>query len=90
MFKNIFLGTTKFGWHKKLEGNAPECPPWLPACRSTMVPIRRAARTPLRAKPRWCKPVFFKENVRYPVWTYREPISLILGTRFFLILGTRW
>ena len=20
------MGTTKFGWHKKLEGNAPECP----------------------------------------------------------------
>jgi len=25
--------------------------------------------------------VFFKENVRYPVWTCRDPISLILGTR---------
>jgi len=24
---------------------------------------------------------FFKENVRYPVWTCRDPISLILGTR---------
>ena len=23
---------------------------------------------------------FFKENVRYPVWTCRDPISLILGT----------
>jgi len=23
---------------------------------------------------------FFKENVRYPVWICREPISLILGT----------
>jgi len=33
---------------------------------------------------------FFKENVRYPVWTCRDPISLILRTRFFLILGTRW
>ena len=31
---------------------------------------------------------FFKENVRYPVWTCRDPISLILGTRFSLILGT--
>jgi len=25
--------------------------------------------------------VFFKENFRYPVWTCRDPISLILGTR---------
>jgi len=32
---------------------------------------------------------FFKENVRYPVWTFTDPISLILGTRFSLILGTR-
>jgi len=31
---------------------------------------------------------FFKENVRHPVWTCRDPISLILGTRFS-ILGTR-
>jgi len=35
-------------------------------------------------------PVFFKENVRYPVWTCRDAISLILGTRFSLILGTRF
>jgi len=33
--------------------------------------------------------VFLKENVRYLVWTCRDPISLILGTRFSLILGTR-
>jgi len=33
--------------------------------------------------------VFFKENVRYPVWTCQDPISLILETRFSLILGTR-
>jgi len=33
--------------------------------------------------------VFLKENVRYPVWTCRDPISLILGARFYLILGTR-
>jgi len=26
--------------------------------------------------------VFFKENVRYPVWTCRDPISLFLGTRW--------
>jgi len=34
---------------------------------------------------------FFKENVRCPVGIYRDPISLILGTRwhFSLILGTR-
>jgi len=25
--------------------------------------------------------VFFKENVRYPVWTCRDPISVILGAR---------
>jgi len=31
---------------------------------------------------------FFKENVRYPVWTCRDPISLILWTRFS-ILRTR-
>jgi len=31
----------------------------------------------------------FKENVRYPVWTCRDPISLILGSQFSLILGTR-
>jgi len=24
---------------------------------------------------------FFKENVRYPVWICRDPISLILGSR---------
>jgi len=33
---------------------------------------------------------FFKENVKYPVWTCRDPISLILGTRFSLIVGTRF
>jgi len=33
--------------------------------------------------------VFFKEIVRNPVWICRDPISLILGTRFSLILGTR-
>jgi len=33
---------------------------------------------------------FFEENVKYPVWTYRDPISLILGTRFFLVRGTHW
>ena len=32
--------------------------------------------------------VFLKKNVRYPVWTCRDPISLNLGTRFS-ILGTR-
>jgi len=32
---------------------------------------------------------FFKENVRYPVWTCRDPVCLILGTRFSLVLGTR-
>ena len=31
---------------------------------------------------------FFKENVRYPVWTCSDPICLILGTRFTMILGT--
>jgi len=34
--------------------------------------------------------LFFKENIGYPVWTWTDPISLILGTRFSLILGTRW
>jgi len=33
---------------------------------------------------------FFKESVRYPVWTCKDPIYLILGTRFSLILGTRY
>ena len=32
---------------------------------------------------------FFEENVRYLVWACRDPISLILGTQFSLILGTR-
>ena len=32
---------------------------------------------------------FFKENVRYPVCTCRDPIYLILGARFSLTLGTR-
>ena len=32
--------------------------------------------------------VFIKKNVRYPVWTCRDPISLILGIRF-TILGTQ-
>jgi len=31
---------------------------------------------------------FSKENVRYLVWTCKDPISLVLGTRF-LILRTR-
>jgi len=35
-------------------------------------------------------PGFFKENVSDPVWTCRDPISLILGALFSLILGTRW
>jgi len=35
------------------------------------------------------KPVFFEENVRNSVWICRDPISLILGIRFSLILGTR-
>ena len=34
--------------------------------------------------------VFLKENVRHPVWTCRDPLSLIVGTRFSLILRTRW
>jgi len=34
--------------------------------------------------------VFFKENVRYPVWIFTDPISLILGPRFSQILGTWW
>ena len=25
--------------------------------------------------------LYFEKNVRYPVWTCRDPISLILGTR---------
>jgi len=33
--------------------------------------------------------VSFKENVRYPIWICKDPISVILGTRFSLILGTR-
>jgi len=32
--------------------------------------------------------VFFQENVGNPVWVCRDPISLILGTRFSLILGS--
>jgi len=28
---------------------------------------------------------FFKENVRYPIWTCRVLISLILGTRFSIL-----
>jgi len=35
------------------------------------------------------KIIISKENVRYPVWTCRDPIFLILGTQFSLILGTR-
>ena len=44
----------------------------------------------------WCLkcwiPVFFKEHVRYLVWTCRDPISLIIENRwkFSLILGTRF
>jgi len=39
----------------------------------------------------WVKiKVFFKETVRYPIWTCRDPICLILGTQFSLILGTRF
>jgi len=29
---------------------------------------------------------FLKENVWYLLWTYRDPISLILGTQFSPIL----
>ena len=32
---------------------------------------------------------FCKEDVRYLVWTCRNPISLILRTRFSPVLGTR-
>jgi len=28
---------------------------------------------------------FFKGNIRYPVWTCRDPISLILGTKFSIL-----
>ena len=35
----------------------------------------------------YCNQGFFKENIRHPVWTCGDPISLILGTRFS-ILGT--
>jgi len=34
--------------------------------------------------------VFLEETVRYPIWTCSDPISLILWTRFSLILGTRF
>jgi len=37
-----------------------------------------------------CYQFFFKENVRSPVWICMDFISLILGTRVFMILGTRW
>jgi len=33
--------------------------------------------------------LFLKENVRNPAWICKDPISLIPGTRFSLILGTR-
>jgi len=29
--------------------------------------------------------VFYKENVRCPVWICRDPISMILGTRFEIL-----
>ena len=48
--------------------------------RSSLVTLRL-----LTVKPGF----FYKENVMYPVCTCRDPISLILGTRFSLILGTR-
>jgi len=32
---------------------------------------------------------FFKENFRFPVRICRDPISLVLVTRFSLILGMR-
>jgi len=32
---------------------------------------------------------FFKKNGRYSIWTCRDPISLIMGTRFSPNLGTR-
>jgi len=34
----------------------------------------------VRLTPNMIDAVFFKKNVRYPVWTCRDPISLILGT----------
>ena len=53
--------------------------------------VFRPVKSPMRTlyKHISLKLSFFKENVRYPVWACRDPISLILGTRFSLILGTR-
>jgi len=33
---------------------------------------------------------FFQGKCRYPIWTCRDPISPIVGTRFSLILVTQW
>jgi len=50
---------------------------------------RDSNRLPKTLKKTVCTVVFFKESVRYPVWICRDPIYLILGTRFSQILGTR-
>ena len=57
-----------------------------------MVQIKNYTSPNYKNHPKWiCKLYqgFFKKNVRNLVWICRDPISLFLGTPFF-ILGTRW
>jgi len=47
-------------------------------------------RQPFTQQLYYSSRVFLKENVRYAVWTCRDQVFLILGTRFSLIPGTRF
>ena len=66
-----------------------------PTCNEAVMYLSTLENT-FQNRPSWkcnflrLNTVFFKKNIRYPIWTCRGPISLILGTRFSLILGTRW
>ena len=78
-----------------VQGNAEQ--DFLQRCNRNKTNIAHTHKCPCRlislqgqcSNVKWTLFSFFKENIRYPVWTCREPISLILGTRFSLILGAR-
>jgi len=60
-------------------------------CPATLLSITSCFHNHMQASVRYngSTPFFFKENVWYTVWIGRDLISVILGTRYSLILGTR-
>jgi len=63
---------------------------WIPMLRKKQENTpKNAKKQPTTENQKDTKSGFFKENVGYPVWTCRDPISMILATRLSLILGTR-